>query len=160
MSASWAGNAGAFKSVGVALLSGGTRRRRILLFVLLAVVLGVGCLLAWRWYRPSPRINEAAYEQIRLGMTQPEVEAILGVKPGEYHSGAIDGAFQGSILVKDEKDEEAEEGNEERWESDEAGISVFFSPEGKVTAKYYAIRMGGQVMQRTLLERIKSLLGR
>jgi hypothetical protein len=157
MSESRVANAGGFKSVSVALLSGGTRR--ILLFVLLAAVFGVGCFLVWRWSRPSPRINEAAYEEIRLGMTQPEVEAILRVKPGEYHSAAIEGAFQGSILVKDEKDEEAEEGNEEKWESDEAGISVFFSPEGKVTAKYYAIRMGGQMMQRTMLERVRGWLG-
>jgi len=159
MNESRAGNAGGFKSMGGALHCWSTRCRRLAwLLVLLATIVGAGIFLAWRWSPPLPRINEAAYEEIRLGMTQPEVEAILRAKPGAYHSAGIEGGFQGSICVKSEE-KEAPEGDEVKWESDEAGISVYFGPEGTVTAKYYAIRTGGEIMRLTLLEQIRRMLG-
>jgi hypothetical protein len=93
-------------------------------------------------------------------MTHKEVETILGVKPGDYHSVAVFGVFPASnILVKSEMDQEAPEGDEETWESDEVGISVFFGPEGTVTAKYYAILTRTKPLQMTLLERIRGMLG-
>src|SRR5262249_60673684 len=52
------------------------RRRRLLLFGLLAVMaaLAVAVWLVW----PRSAINRANYERIEQGMTRAEVEAILG----------------------------------------------------------------------------------
>src|SRR5262249_33765325 len=61
------------------------RKRPGLLLGLLGVVLlllGGGVLL---WViLPHHRISRASYEMIRQGMTQAEVEAVMGVPPGEY----------------------------------------------------------------------------
>jgi hypothetical protein len=47
--------------------------------VLLTVVIGIGLL----WPRPH-RINQAGFDRITEGMTQREVEEVLGRPPGDY----------------------------------------------------------------------------
>jgi len=60
-------------------------RRGILLLALLAVFV-LATVAGRRWLAPPPhQINRESYEQIRAGMTLAEVEALLGVPPGEYH---------------------------------------------------------------------------
>jgi hypothetical protein len=58
-----------------------------------ALLLAAGCALlgvaGWALLRPpapSARINEAAYERIEDGMTPAEVEAVIGLPPGDYRS--------------------------------------------------------------------------
>jgi hypothetical protein len=58
------------------------KRERLLVLALLAAAVA---LAAW-WWRvgPSARINREGYERLREGMTRADVEAALGVPPGDY----------------------------------------------------------------------------
>jgi hypothetical protein len=53
---------------------------RVLVVVLFAVVAFAG----WRTFGPPAGITRRGFELIQVGMTQREVEAILGRPPGEY----------------------------------------------------------------------------
>lgn len=60
-------------------------QKRRLLFLDLAVLALVGGWGVWFFtVAVIEPIQPAAYERIRLGMTQPEVEAIIGLPPGYY----------------------------------------------------------------------------
>jgi hypothetical protein len=66
-----------------------SRRRRILgglaiLLTLAAVGVGIQWLLT-----PKHRITKESLELIKVGMTQSEVEDILGVPPGDYSHGGL-----------------------------------------------------------------------
>jgi hypothetical protein len=55
--------------------------------VVWAVLLVAGLL--WLWLRPVPpsaRVNAAAFAHIERGMTPAEVEAVIGLPPGDYRS--------------------------------------------------------------------------
>jgi hypothetical protein len=56
--------------------------RRLLLTIGCALALGAGALL-W-WVLHAPQVTAAAYEQIELGLSLAEVEAIIGGPPGTY----------------------------------------------------------------------------
>jgi hypothetical protein len=59
----------------------------------LALLVAAGCALlgaaAWVLLRPAPpsaKVNPAAAERIERGMTEAEVEAVLGLAPGDFRS--------------------------------------------------------------------------
>lgn len=55
------------------------KRCLLLVAALTVVVLGA------TWYLwPEPPIGPASYRRIELGMTQAEVEAVIGLPPGNY----------------------------------------------------------------------------
>jgi hypothetical protein len=62
------------------------QRRTTFLLVLVCALLLIGL----RWFLSSARspsvlaINEESYGRIQIGMQRPEVEALLGVPPGDY----------------------------------------------------------------------------
>jgi hypothetical protein len=51
-------------------------------FLFLAVAVVV--LLSWWLYLPNHRINHESFSLIKKGMTEEEVQCILGVAPGDY----------------------------------------------------------------------------
>jgi hypothetical protein len=58
--------------------------RKKLSWLLFALgVLSTVAILAWTLL-PHDRINKAAYDQIKVGMTKAEVEAVFGLPPGVY----------------------------------------------------------------------------
>jgi hypothetical protein len=58
-----------------------TRLKRRLLAVAVLTFMAFGAVwLLW----PEPAIGPASYQRIELGMTQPEIEAIIGLPPGDY----------------------------------------------------------------------------
>jgi hypothetical protein len=57
-------------------------RRRLLLASAFALILVVGGI-AW-WLLHGPRVTDAAYDRIDIGMSLAEVEAIIGGPPGNY----------------------------------------------------------------------------
>ena len=55
------------------------RRLRIRLLIALLLVLGIATIIKIAWWHPeNDRITEENYERLADGMTQAEVEAILG----------------------------------------------------------------------------------
>src|SRR5262245_40711012 len=67
-------------------LSGRQYRSVAVVAVPLAIAL-VLALLPWLYRRPHPQITEENFRKIKHGMTQQEVESILGGPPGDYASG-------------------------------------------------------------------------
>ena len=64
------------------------RRRRLLLGSGALALLGLaGMLVVTQLLRAGPAITPASYERIREGMTEAEVEAVLGGPPGDYTNG-------------------------------------------------------------------------
>jgi hypothetical protein len=64
------------------------RRRFLLLLGCLAAILLAVCLPCWLM-APGHRIGEAACGEIQSGMTRAQVEAVLGVPPGDYSGGRV-----------------------------------------------------------------------
>src|SRR5262249_52328135 len=89
-----------------------------------------------------PRINADSFEQIREGMTQAEVEAVLGAPPGDYRKADdvtreptrkawVNFHAQGMarLLSPDSPF------RYESWYTTRAGILVYFRPDGTVADK-------------------------
>jgi hypothetical protein len=111
-------------------------RRRRLRWVLalagLGVVIVAGAVVLWP--HPPSRITRENFDRIKVGMSRPEVEAILG-PPGDYRMGptlyfldVISPKGSLPFLIHNPAD---------RWESEIGAIDVFFGPTG-VTASVYA----------------------
>lgn len=78
---------------------------------------------------PRHPITREAFEQIRLGMTEQEVEAVLGGPPGDYSSGTMTFVIEGKYRRG--------EGTEPKdWASDEGHIRVWFG-DGKVAGRQF-----------------------
>ena len=100
-------------------------RKRNLLMALtvgLVALAGVAAFVAW------PRVDRITREnadRIRPGMTQAEVEAILG-PPGDYRSGA-------TVLAYDDGMSAAKVGRTaEDWVNDRGAITLEFNQAGRV----------------------------
>lgn len=56
---------------------------------LLAVAVLIPIVSSAMWLlRPEPTIGPASYERIKLGMTEAEIEAVIGLPPGSYYGSA------------------------------------------------------------------------
>jgi hypothetical protein len=78
------------------------------------------------WLTKSP-INRDTFERIEEGMTQKDIEELIGLPPGQYERDAIflnvPGAMHGETC--------------ESWSSNDGEIIVWVSSEGKVTDKTF-----------------------
>src|SRR5437016_5676140 len=107
-----------------------TKRKRTLMLGPVAAVVGLTAFAGWWWLVSlSPyQINEDSFGQIRDGMMQAEVEALLGCPPGDYSTREVTPLalrppgweYGRDTLV------------EQRWTSDEGMILVWFTPSGVV----------------------------
>lgn len=106
----------------------------------------IGCVTApvllvggyYVWTRPVPQINAAACAKIQEGMTEKEVEGILGVRAGVYTA-----AFP--LLGYDTMDDFLHiEGTaaKKHWEDRAGYINVYFDPQGKVLTARYSVKPG------------------
>src|SRR5438093_6600232 len=101
---------------------------RLKVALAVCVMVGVG-VFALR-PRPGPRITRIAYEQIEIGMTQTQVQVLLGGPPGDY--GARDMYSYDQIGSAGGL---PEVGRVERWLGTCAFVSVEFDDQGRVAAK-------------------------
>jgi hypothetical protein len=62
------------------------KRWKVALALAAGVLLGVPLWLLLRPLPPSARVNRSAYECIEEGMTPAEVEAVIGLPPGDFRS--------------------------------------------------------------------------
>jgi SmpA / OmlA family len=112
-----------------------TRWRCLLaLFVLVLLFAGITLLTS------GSRINEKTYEQIEVGMTEEQVQAILGCPPGNYsmhgttwlgsgpriywlHPEGSSSQFEPDVVSK-------------AWITDDLLIGVYFDRDGRVDRKW------------------------
>ena len=104
------------------------RKRVLLIFGCLAGVLlaAYATGLFPRWHR----ITNENIGAIRDGMTEREVEAILGAPAGDYSSGTSELA-----LMARRMDRESWNSGAKIWVSDEAGIYIRFDERGKAVIR-------------------------
>jgi hypothetical protein len=101
-------------------------------FTGLLLVLVVAGFLVPVFLLNRTQITEARYAQIEIGITQCEVEAILGVPPGDYHHTGVpyptgnNGAMNWNGSVRTES-----------WWGDEGYIKVGFAESGQVSWKWF-----------------------
>jgi len=101
--------------------------RPYLVLGLFVAVVGLAGYPVWREHRALPvGINRAGYDRIKVGMTEAEVEAILGGPPGYY--GKMLPPCGGSVHVFPSV-------TVKNWDSDGPNIWVYFSPDGRVVDK-------------------------
>jgi hypothetical protein len=90
---------------------------------------GAACLLVAGYFLHAwltkTSINRDTFERIEEGMTLKEVEELIGLPPGEYEK---------SVIYWLEPDF-GMRGECKSWSSDDGAITVWVSPEGKVTHK-------------------------
>jgi outer membrane protein assembly factor BamE (lipoprotein component of BamABCDE complex) len=102
--------------------------RRTTVAVAFGLVVALGILLAR--HRPGPHLDRAAYDRIEPGMTQAQVEAILGGPPGDYGARDLEDYVQtgGAGQLPGV-------GRVEHWLGKTAFVGVEFDDQGIVTAK-------------------------
>jgi hypothetical protein len=100
------------------------RNRRLLLWLAGVALIGLGVWIVAGALRPRHNISQAGFELIRAGMTEREVETILGGPAGDYTHGRVDPSEcipSGEWLL---------DGKE--WVGNESIVTVAFDEEGKV----------------------------
>lgn len=127
-------------------------RRRLgwcgLALLLLAIPVGLILLLA---RATEPRVTRAKLELVREGMTRAEVEALIGVPPGDYASGTV---FSDCKFV--ERPEKPWAYSAE-WTCDDGLLFVYFDENDRVV---WAVTYNGWVSHEpTLFEKLRSWLG-
>jgi hypothetical protein len=100
------------------------RKRLLLLLMSVALVLLGGWLTLWP-SSPQHRINRESFARIQEGMTEQEVESILGVPAGDYATARV--------AIAEDYDLRVPAGAvQKQWTCDEGTILVFFYPADKV----------------------------
>jgi hypothetical protein len=101
------------------------RRRRVL--VLAGILLALVAVAVWLCSPKKGDFDVAQFDQIRVGMTQPEVEDILGCPAGNYRRAA---------KVGSRVDSPSPEGMRVKtWMNDRIRIDLGFDSDGRVISK-------------------------
>jgi hypothetical protein len=130
-----------------------TRRKRLYLVLGTLILVSVVVYGALWLTRPKYRINEESVRAIRVGMTEEEVVAIIGVPPGSY---ASDGVLPNNASPLD-GDEPTPGSQYKTWFSERMGILVRFGASGRVEGRWSISVFS--VWEETLFERIRRRLG-
>jgi hypothetical protein len=100
-----------------------SRRKRVLLWVgLLVALLGAGLVGVRWWTRPTHHITMDNLEKIQGGLTEQQVETILGAPAGDYSNGRT--RTWGGVNYPG--------GVNKKWIADDCAIEVAFAPNGRV----------------------------
>jgi hypothetical protein len=137
-------------------------KRRTLLCIALAIVAaGVGIYLC---LPQAPRFTEDQFERIQIGMTQAEVEAVLGCGPGNYS----DNVFLLILMDLQTAKPRASYAFDRQWACDlpgwnwqrseqpALGICIRFNADGRVIDKEQVTLL---YPPPTLLERLRASVG-
>jgi hypothetical protein len=139
--------------------------------VALLVAVGAAALagFAYLLLRPASPINPRAYRRIQEGMTQSEVEAILGLAPGDYRSRAaredesswwtqeMRGAYLRTHPPRSMYDEAPSDWRNRFWLGDEYEISVWLDGDGRV--RLWSLEAKSRPKRLSLTERVRTWVG-
>jgi hypothetical protein len=104
----------------------------VLIILVVAAITAVGVI--W-WLPPLPRVHRASYEQLQKGMTEEEVEAVMGSPAGDYTTGpVVHGDFHRPVLYVDRAELLVEW---KTWVTDHAEIGVRFDRHGRLGEKSF-----------------------
>jgi hypothetical protein len=112
-------------------------RKRLLILAAL-VLAALGAAWAVQFHQRSERlargrlIDREHCDRIKKGMTQAEVEAVLGAPPGDY-------AARPGFVVGVEREGDNQGPRSETWRADGAQLRVVFDGQGKVQGKVYIL---------------------
>src|SRR5262249_31624007 len=129
-------------------------RTRVLVLVVVATAVGVLAYAGWWLATPRHRISLNSSVEIQHGMTLEQVEAILGVPPGNY---ATQEEFRRMGGGQTWHQTTGGRCRCAEWVSDELAIWVYFDPDG--TAKLVGITDIGGHAPEPLLKRMPRWLG-
>ena len=107
-------------------------RRRILIGIGASMALVAVGLVVFVLTRPQPTIDPATASRIARGMTEAEVDAVVGAPEGSYGRGAFLGRQEFDIfksIVGSTK--------RKRWSGEQGIILVWFDSQGRVMAAEY-----------------------
>jgi hypothetical protein len=105
-----------------------TRRRRAL--VLIAFLVIVVIALPYAIWHPR-RLNHAGFQSIENGMTQAEVEQLLGGPPGVYYP-----TYLGAGQTMSDEGYDVPDATEMLWYDDKARYEVWFDDQWRVVGKH------------------------
>jgi hypothetical protein len=108
------------------------RRRVVITLALLGLVLLGACFALWP-FSPRPQINHDDYLGVEMGMTEAQVETVLGGPAGDYRVGDVlytvggdDEIRQGRPIVRSSD-----------WRGNEGLVMVGYDADGQVAGKTY-----------------------
>jgi hypothetical protein len=124
-------------------------KRRYYLVRVVAAGLIAAAYPVWRSLAPPYRITQSVSKQIRAGMTRQEVEALIGVPPGDFPPG-------GSVKITFYRNQNVPSAwdKSELWRGRDTAIAVYFDHDGKVV-----LTQVGRNSLTSLLDRIRLFLG-
>ncbi|MCI0742907.1 MAG: outer membrane protein assembly factor BamE [Gemmataceae bacterium] len=104
------------------------KRRCLWIVVVLVLLLGAGYGVLWLTAGPRHRINKESFERIQEGMTEEEVESIIGVPAGDYTTGPVVVRLMLISFMSPQC---------KSWKSNVGQIVVDFDSRGLITWKRY-----------------------
>jgi hypothetical protein len=138
--------------------------------VAVVIVAVLAAVRGW-WFRPAPRFGPAYFERIKEGMTEDEVEAVVGCLAGYYNKPPLrptglppDASFPTVGIAGGELKHSGPElglgqaSKTEWWWGDSYGIEVKFDHEGRVVT-YSLYGVEGTDAGPSVLERLRAWLG-
>jgi len=128
-----------------------SRRRAIYCGSALAFVLA-GLTSLWLWTRETVHITRENFERIQIGMTQKDVEEILGGPPGDYRqrkSIEYEGRSWHELIIK----VQPTPASHPMWWGTRGAIQINLTEEGQVREK---VHFDPIVIETTFWDRIRS----
>jgi hypothetical protein len=117
------------------------QRRRFLICLVLLVGLAVVSLTMVMWLTaPKGNINANSFKAINGEMTEEQVEALLGVPPGDYRT--VEHVGRGQITLAScvpTYDDEQKPKTSREWQGNEGSITVTFDQYGRAMSKAYMV---------------------
>jgi hypothetical protein len=121
-------------------------RKRIVLPSLLLIVLTIAGTAVWLWCWDPPGVTLARFNRIEEGMTQHDVELLIGRPPSDISPGGVNwGMLHNGLRGINHTNR--------LWCDDECAIRVDFDEEGRVANKRWVDGRG------SVLERVRRWVG-
>jgi hypothetical protein len=130
------------------------RKRRRILFALLALVGAWAAVAAWPDSHRS--ISRAGFNRLREGMTTAEVESILGPS-GNFATEKFNRVYENQVFLDTPPRRTLPGELMVSWESNAASIAVFFDPGGRLNA---ALFCPNQPVKRDVVSQFKGWVKR
>lgn len=130
----------------------GKRRKR---WIWIGVAVFTVVLGFWLWSKPfGPRLLVENYPKVQMGMSQAEVEELLGGPPGNY------GRYAGGSTMMTEEGYMSPPGSVERiWCDDNNRFEIYFDAQNQVVGHHKRAGYKQESPLSALLDELRRMLG-